>query len=76
MSSEAIATLVKMMESVPEDTQQQIVERVREYVEDIRDEIRWDATFEKTQAQLIAAARRAKEEIAAGKATSFDLDQL
>jgi hypothetical protein len=76
MSSEAIATLVKMMESVPEDTQQQIVERVREYVEDIRDEMRWDATFEKTQAQLIAAARRAKEEIAAGKATSFDLDQL
>ena len=76
MSSKAIATVVRMMESVPEDTQQQIVEHLREYIEDLRDEIRWDETFEKTQVQLVAAARRAKEQIAAGKATPLDLDRL
>ena len=76
MSSKAIATVVRMMESVPEDTQQQIVDHLREYIEDLRDEIRWDEAFENTQAQLGAAARRAKEEIAAGKATPLDPDQL
>jgi len=76
MSSKAIATVVKMLESVPEDTQQQIVEHLREYIEDLRDEIRWDETFGKTQAQLVAAARRAKEEIAEGKALPLDLNQL
>ncbi len=64
MSSKAIATVVRMMESVPEDTQQQIVDHLREYIEDLRDEIRWDEAFEKTQAQLAPrpAARRKKSQ--------------
>ena len=76
MSSTTITTVVRMIESLPEATQQQVVEHLREYLEDIQDEIRWDKAFDRTQAQLVVAARRAKQEIAAGQAKPFDLDQL
>lgn len=76
MSSPAIATLVKMIETLPEAAQNQAVEYMRAYLEEIQDEMRWDAAFEKSQAKLAAAARRAKQEIAAGHAQPLDFDQL
>jgi len=76
MSSTAIATVVKMMETLPEPTQSQVVEHLREYLDDIQDELQWDETFQKTQPQLMAAARRAKQEIAAGQSKPLDYDQL
>jgi hypothetical protein len=76
MSSEAIATLVKMLESLPEVAQDQVVEHMRQYVEELRDGLRWDVSFEKSQEQHIAAARRAKQEIAEGRAQVMDLDRL
>jgi uncharacterized iron-regulated protein len=76
MSSVVIATVVKMMEMLPEPVQDRVAEHLREYIEDLRDELQWDATFKKTQAQLVAAARRAKQEIATGQAKPFDPDQL
>jgi len=76
MSSTAIATVVKMMESLPETAQDQVVEHLREYLEDLQDELQWDTLFKKTQPQLIAAARRAKKEIAEGLAQAMDYDQL
>jgi len=47
-----------------------------EYIYDFQDEIKWDRSFEKTQSKLVAAARRAKQEIAEGKAVALDYDQL
>jgi hypothetical protein len=76
MSSTAIATVTKMMESLPEPAQVQVVEHLREYLEDLQDELQWDALFKKTQPQLVAAARRAKQEIAQGLAKPMDYDQL
>lgn len=76
MPSSAITTVVKMLEALPEPVQLQVVERVREYLDDLRDEIRWDEAFAKTQPGLVAAARKAKEEIAAGKAEPLDIDRL
>jgi gamma-glutamyl:cysteine ligase YbdK (ATP-grasp superfamily) len=76
MSSEAIVTLIKIMESLPEAAQEQVVEHLREYIENMRDELQWNSLFKKTQQQLIAAARRAKQEIAEGQATPLDYDQL
>ncbi len=58
-----------MLESLPEPVQNQVVDHLREYLEDLRDELQWDSLFEKTQPQLVAAARRAKQEIAEGEAT-------
>ena len=76
MASTAIATATKMLETLPETAQKQAVEHLREYVASLQDELQWDVLFNKTQPQLIAAARRAKQEIAAGQATPMDSNQL
>ena len=76
MSSTAIATVIKMMESLPEPVQDQVVDHLREYLEDLQDELQWDSLFKETQQQLVAAARRAKQEIAEGHAKPMDYDQL
>ena len=76
MSSPAITTMIKMMESLPEHVQDQVVEHLREYLEDLRDELRWDRAFKDTQTQLTAAARRAKQEKAQGQARPLDTNQL
>ena len=76
MSSIAIATVIKMMEALPETVQDQVTEHLREYIEDLQDELRWDTSFKKTQPQLVASARRAKQEIAEGQAKPLDDDQL
>jgi hypothetical protein len=65
MSSAAVATVVKMLESLPEPVQDQVVAHMREYIADLRDELEWDAAFQNTQEQLVSAARRAKAEIKA-----------
>ncbi|MDZ7290274.1 MAG: hypothetical protein ONB44_08350 [candidate division KSB1 bacterium] len=76
MSSTTIATVIKMMESLPDTVQDQVVTHLREYLEDLSDELQWDTLFKKTQPQLMAAARRAKQQIAEGQATPMDYDQL
>ena len=76
MSSAAITTIVKMMESLPVDVQDRVAEYLREYIDELQDEIRWNKSFQSTQQNLIAAAKRAKQEIAEGQATLMDYDQL
>jgi len=66
MASAAIATVIKMIESLPEDAQDQVVEHLREYLEDLKDERRWDRTFKRSQSQLMTAAQRARREAAEG----------
>lgn len=76
MSSTVIATVEKMLESLPEEAQERVVEHLREYILDLQDEIRWDTLFKRTQNKLVEAARRAREEIAAGKAEPMDFKRL
>ncbi len=76
MSSTTIATVIKMLESLPEPTQNQVVEHLREYLQDLQDEIEWDNQFKKTQKQLVAVAQRAKKEIAQGRAKPIDDDRF
>ena len=76
MSSTAIATVVKMMESLPEGSQDQVVEYLREYIAELQDEERWDSLFERTQPELARAAQRARQEIAEGGAEPMDYDRL
>jgi hypothetical protein len=58
-----------MMESLPETLQQQVVEYLKEYIAELKDELQWAESFEKTQPQLVAAAKRAKQEIAVSDET-------
>ena len=76
MASNAITTITRMMETLPEALQNQVVEHLREYIAELEDELHWEASFNKTQEQLVAAARQAKQEIAEGKAEPMDLDRL
>jgi hypothetical protein len=73
--SAAITTLVKLMEALPEGSQDLVVAHVRDYIAELQDEHRWDIAFQRGQNQLIAAARRAKQEIAAGKTERVDYPQ-
>ena len=76
METAAITTVVKMMEKLPETVQDRVVAHLRDYLEDIQDEALWDAQFAKSQPRLAEAARRAREEIAQGKAAPLDYDRL
>jgi len=76
MSSTAIATMTKMMEVLPEPAQDQVVEHLRDYIAEAWDEAQWEAAFKKNQDQLVAAARCAKEEIAAGRAEPMDYERF
>jgi len=76
MTSMAIATAVKLLESLPEAEQARVVDHLREYVTELQDEAAWDELLNKTQPQLLAAARLAKQQIAAGLAKPLDEDQL
>jgi hypothetical protein len=73
MTSPVITTIVKMVESLPDDLQERVAENIREFIADLEDEKRWDASFERTQDNLVAAARQAKQEIAAGKSVPMIL---
>ena len=73
MASLPITTVVKMMEGLPEKTQAQVVDHLRQYIAELQDESEWDALFEQTQPQLIAAARRAKLEIAEGHSADHSM---
>lgn len=76
MTSNAITTMTQMMETLPEALQNQVVEHLREYIAELEDELRWEASFNNTQEQLMTAARQAKQEIAEGKSEPMDLDRL
>ena len=76
MSSEAISTVIKMMESLPEDVQNQIAAHLNDYIQDLHDQLKWDNSFQKTQNKLVAAAQLAKQEIARGLSQPMDYDKL
>jgi hypothetical protein len=76
MSSAKLNTAIKMIESLPDHVQEMVVEHLREYIEDLRDEMKWDRAFNKTHKQLAGAAKKAKKEIEAGDSKPLDLKQL
>ena len=76
MSQENIATVVKILESLPDSHQERVIEHLKEYMADLEDEFQWDKSFEQTQSQLVAAAQRAKQQIDQGLAQPMDYEQL
>jgi hypothetical protein len=65
-----------MLESLPDAAQDRVVEHLRDYIESLRDELKWDQAFQKTSSKLMEAARRTRQEIAAGQAQPMDVEQL
>ena len=76
MSRENIATVVKILESLPDAHQERIIEHLKEYVADLEDELLWDQSFQKTQDKLVTAAKLAKQQIAQGQEKPMDYEHL
>ncbi|HQB83684.1 MAG TPA: hypothetical protein PLR50_09325 [Candidatus Rifleibacterium sp.] len=71
-----MATMIKMLESLPEQVQERVMEHLREYIEEIRDEANWNNSFAKSQNKLIAAAKQARKDVKSGKSEPMDLKKL
>lgn len=52
------------------------MEHLREYIEDLEDENRWDILFKDTQSALSIIAEGVRKEVAEGKAEDFDYRKL
>jgi len=76
MSSAKLNTAIKMLESLPDHVQERVVDHLRDYIEDLRDEMKWDNTFRKTSKQLTRLAKDAKREIKSGRSKPLNLKQL
>ena len=76
MPTSASITMMKMIESLPEPVQERALEHMQQYIEDIRDELKWNESFGNSQGKLTAAGRKAREEIFQGKATPMDVESL
>ncbi len=73
--SKATETAVKLLESLPEEAQDKVVAELRQFVQEAQDELRWDELFSQGD-KLAEAARKARQDTAAGKATEMDYDRL
>lgn len=76
MPSSTMATIIKMIELLPENQQENIAAHLREYIADLDDEIRWDNKFRNTQSELSKIAKGVRKEISEGKMQGFDYDKL
>jgi hypothetical protein len=76
MSSENIATVTKMLESLPETAQVQLIEHLLEYIASLQNELEWDNLVSNTQNNLIKAAKQAKQEITEGKSQPMNYQKL
>jgi hypothetical protein len=76
MSSATVATVTKMMESLPDQAQDRVAEHICEYIQDLSDELKWDEQFRCSQNCLINAARKVRKQIKRGHAKSMDLEML
>ncbi|MBI2340131.1 MAG: hypothetical protein HYU99_07200 [Deltaproteobacteria bacterium] len=68
-------TAIKMLESLPEMIQERVADRLREYVEEERDEVKWDRAF-KRKGKFAGLINKAQKEIREGKAVDMDYEKL
>ncbi|MEW6702728.1 MAG: hypothetical protein AB1298_08400 [Bacteroidota bacterium] len=76
MTSPAVNTVLKMLESLPVNEQNRVVDHIQEYILDLQDEQQWDKEFRESQKQLIATAKRARQQIVSGHAKSLNISDL
>jgi hypothetical protein len=69
-------TIAKMVQSLPESLQVIVLEELKEIVAEKIDEAEWNMQFEQKQDQLITAAKKVREQIAAGMVEEMDYEKL
>lgn len=73
--TKAIETAIKLLETLPESTQEHLVEKLRRLAFEAQDEAHWDTLFARSSG-MKAAAQKAKQQIAAGHASDMDFNKL
>lgn len=76
MPTKTIETLTKMLENLPDSVQDQAIDHLREYLDEITDELRWDESFKRSDDRLSEIADSARQEVANGKTAPMDFDRL
>ena len=76
MRSATLITITKMIESLPKDKQEQVLNHLYEYITELYDEIKWDLLFKNSQEELSKIAKQVRKEIAECKIEDFDYDKL
>ncbi|HEC68625.1 MAG TPA: hypothetical protein ENI35_07470 [Candidatus Desulfofervidus auxilii] len=76
MRSATLITITKMIESLPKDKQEQVLNHLYEYITELYDEIKWDLLFKNSQEELSKIAKQVRKEIAEAKIEDFDYDKL
>jgi len=69
-------TITRMVQSLPESLQVSVLEELEKIVAEKRDEVEWNIRFEGKQDRLIAAAKKVKEQMIAGKVQKMDYEKL
>ena len=59
MASTTTETMVKMVETLPPELHERVLEHMREFIEDILEDAKWSESFAKSQNRLAAAASQA-----------------
>jgi hypothetical protein len=76
METPAITTMVKLMESLPEEKQNLVLEHLRRYVAELQEDLLWNDAFLQTKDNLVNAAQGAKKQIRENQAKPFDPARL
>ena len=74
--SNIVETISKMIETLPENMHQAILDDIRAVIAEKQDEAEWDKQLQQRQKSLIAVAKEVKNEIAAGKVEPLDFKRL
>ncbi len=67
MKSTATLTVLKMLEGLPDSIQDRVVEHLRDYIEDMREEAQWTESFSQSQEKLGSMAQKARKDKAEGR---------
>ncbi len=78
MASTTTEAMVKMVETLPPELHERVLEHMREFIEDILEDAKWGESFARSQNKnkLAAAASQAKKEIVQGQAEPLDHEKL
>lgn len=68
-------TAVKMLQSLPEEIQERVANKLREFVEEEHDEAKWASLLDNDN-KLKNLVHKAQKEIKAGKAIDMDYEKL
>lgn len=73
MQSPALVNIIKMIEILPETTQDHLAEHLQQYIAELADEAEWDRLTAKTQSGLAKAAQEVRKAIQAGETTPCEI---